>query len=450
MPESLAIDDRPPRQSSFRAGLLISAFPAIVLAMVATIGVLLVLDKVGQDGLDEHDRFYAVGAGVLAGLVFVVANAALFRNHTSPDQMNPRQYGELRERWTTLNAQLGLVCPPTTNGETQTAACLSALAHRNYIAEELAIVKDAKKSTGPRWALGSGFIDLWVRLHDAEASLLVLQAREQVVANGLFDEQRLMDSEVPHGTLLLAQLRGAVTLLGGKEFLVSATAAEGTGATSTTAPPTTPAPPGSPPAPTEIDARLVLSNIRRTINGFRDESRAGLLETRNYLTWTGMITCLATYSLLILAILMDASRSTIVAAAAFFLVGGLVGLFSQLRSTSSESVRSGEDDFGLAQARLLYVPVLSGLAGIGGVLVMTMLYPALGVTLDVTAEPTTTTVPHLADIFNLSKNAFGLLIAAVFGLTPDLLINRLQGQADQYKAELAQTGVEMRTPPLPK
>ncbi len=59
------------------------------------------------------------------------------------------------------------------------------------------------------------------------------------------------------------------------------------------------------------------------------------------------------------------------------------------------------------------------------------------------------TIPPLADIFNLAKNGFGLLIAAVFGLTPDLLINRLQGQADQYKTDLAQTSVETRgaTPP---
>jgi hypothetical protein len=443
-PSPLAIDDRPPLQSSFRAGLLVAAFPGIVIALTATIGIYLVLVQSGTDEVSNQDRYTAVGIGILVGIVFVFANAYVFQHHTSPDHMNPRQYGELRERWTTLDAELGMVCPAPTGSETQKAACISALAHRNYIAEELAIPKDAKKSTGGRWALGSAFVDLWVRLHDAEASLFILQAREQVVANGLFDEHRLIGSDMKNHDLMLAQLRGAITVLGGKEYLVSATAAEDTGTPGTT--PQSNSPPVSP----ESGARMVLSNIRRTINSIRDESRAGLLQTRNYLIWTGMVTLFVTYALLALAILMGASESTIVAALTFFLVGGLVGLFSQLRSTSSETVRSGEDDFGLALARLIYVPVLSGLAGIGGVLVMTMLYPSLGVPLDVSTSAAGVSTPQLAEIFDLSRNGFGLLVAAVFGLTPDLLINRLQGQADQYKSKLAETGVETRGPTPPK
>ncbi len=44
--------------------------------------------------------------------------------------------------------------------------------------------------------------------------------------------------------------------------------------------------------------------------------------------------------------------------------------------------------------------------------------------------------PALTDIFDLEKNLVGVLVAAVFGLTPGLLFNRLQQQAEKCKSEI--------------
>lgn len=422
----------------FRATLLSSAFLDIAVAAIVTVVLFVLPDWVYGKTLDNR---LAVGVGVATGVLVGLLHALLMRGHTAPDHVNPRQYGELCERWSGLDARLRLLCPaPDGASESRQVACAEATAHRDYIAGELAIQQagngSVPKSTGGRWVLGTGFLDLWGRLHDAETALFALQGREQVVANALFDELRLMDSGMKHEAALLARLRGATTVLGGKEYLASATAGEDNGFAESTA-----AADGAP----EIEARLVLGDVRRAVNQVRDDSRAGLLRTRTQLMWTGLITALATYTLLGLAILIDSPPETIAAAAMFFLVGGVVGLFSQLRGSSSGADTSGEDDFGLARARLTYVPILSGLAGIGGVLVMTLLYPALNVPLDV--SHTLDKLPALETVFNLDKNPFGLVLAAVFGLTPDLLINRLQGEADKYKADLESTSVQTRSDP---
>jgi putative Ig domain-containing protein len=45
-------------------------------------------------------------------------------------------------------------------------------------------------------------------------------------------------------------------------------------------------------------------------------------------------------------------------------------------------------------------------------------------------------VPPLEEVFDLGKNLLGLLVAAIFGLAPGLLFDRLQQQVDTYRADL--------------
>jgi hypothetical protein len=52
------------------------------------------------------------------------------------------------------------------------------------------------------------------------------------------------------------------------------------------------------------------------------------------------------------------------------------------------------------------------------------------------AKPPSDQIPSLVKIFDLDENLIGLLVAAVFGLTPGLLFERLQQQADKFKADL--------------
>jgi hypothetical protein len=56
-----------------------------------------------------------------------------------------------------------------------------------------------------------------------------------------------------------------------------------------------------------------------------------------------------------------------------------------------------------------------------------------------TPVPPPTQLARLEDIFNLGRNAFGLVVAAIFGLAPNLVISALQQRIDEYKADLKST-----------
>jgi hypothetical protein len=306
-------------------------------------------------------------------------------------------------------------------------------------------------------------------------------------------------------------------------------------ASSTSPPQPAPATSGGCGADPKTLARAVLRTVRRAINEFRDDRWSGMVVARNRLFGTMIFTGLTAYALLAIAIISGAPKTAIAAASAFYLVGATIGLLSRLRSESQSD--SGVEDYGLSTARLITLPLFSGLAAIGGVVLMAMLpgtsavlapvapltittastlttgvvgtaysqtlqatggtppyswsaaavpegfklsatgeltaQPTAPVTTNFTAQvsdstgltakklfiltvdnasaessgrgsppaktlasPSVTRIPPLEDIFDLRKNVIGLLLAAVFGLTPGLLFDRLQQQADRYKADL--------------
>jgi uncharacterized membrane protein len=130
-----------------------------------------------------------------------------------------------------------------------------------------------------------------------------------------------------------------------------------------------------------------------------------------------LLTGIALYLLLELAILAGADVQMIIAATVFYLVGAIVGLYSRLyeQARSETSV----DDFNLASARLLAAQLYSGIAAIGGVVIVQRAILAS------------------STVFNL--NLSNILIAAAFGLTPSLFTNAIQKEAEQYKTDLKST-----------
>jgi hypothetical protein len=197
-----------------------------------------------------------------------------------------------------------------------------------------------------------------------------------------------------------------------------------------------------PPQITAQQARSILRAVRCSINTFRDSRWAGLVRARNRLMKTGLITVSIAYVLLCVPVIIGAPPETIVAAGVFYLVGALVGLFSRLRTEAMAD--NAIEDYGLTTTRLLYTPLFCGLAAVGGVLVINLL-PLLLNRLAPVAEGSPAAANAAADtfrtipldaIFSLRQNVIGLVIAAVFGLTPGLLVDRLMRVADQYKADL--------------
>jgi hypothetical protein len=435
---------------AFRTSLLGSALIALSVGAMVMIAFSRLRDEAP---LVDHPwaNEFAVVAGLLATGITVWLYSRLSRGSAAPDRVNPWQFGELCARRDYLEASYAAYCTDLNERGSNAAvkesraacearaACNEAAVHIHRIGEELGLITlqrsssasqpNAGYSTGhgkespDKWILGTGFVELWQRLHAADAALYGQRPLPLQLSYASHDSMRLSGCAMANGGALKERLDLAITTLD-KIYRRGVTEADGV----------------------EIDlATQTLIGIRKKVDSDRDQSRAGLARTRVHLIWAGLMTAAVTYTLLALAILDDVPSYQIVAGAAFFLVGAVAGLIWQLRHSGS-TVRSGEDDFGLDAARLVYGPVLSGLAGVGGVLVVAMLYPALNVVPDTSgAGDVRRAIPAIGNIFNLNANRFGLLVAAVFGLTPDLLINRLQGQADRFRTQLEASSIHTRS-----
>jgi len=210
---------------------------------------------------------------------------------------------------------------------------------------------------------------------------------------------------------------------------------------------------------TESEARAEVAELAATISDFRDEQRWGLVRVGSAFVDATMLTSLFTFLVLVLALTRAAPPEAIVAGAAFYLAGSLAGLFKRVHAEAQGD--AGAEDYNFTGARLWRTPVLSGLAALGGVMLIAM-SPALipPTTQGATAAPTqvgqtlaaqqltpvpsaparsSTAIPSLDEIFDLVHNPQFLVLAAVFGLTPGLLLGRLQQLGDQYKANLSST-----------
>ena len=174
----------------------------------------------------------------------------------------------------------------------------------------------------------------------------------------------------------------------------------------------------------ENEARSALREIRRTLNEYRDNLWEGLIRSRNRLMMIITITGFITYILLCIPIVRNIDASYVVAATIFFLVGAIVGLFNRLYLETK--VDNAVNDFGLSMARVIATPLLSGLSAVSSVLIITMIAGATQNNL------------KLPDDFTsiYSINPWHILMAAIFGLAPGLLIGMLQQKAESYKSDI--------------
>jgi len=404
---------------------------------------------------------------VLLGLLVACLHRCLF---TAPEQAHPRSFAEIRQRVDSLGAQLRVLGSDLTHQTpaSQRLAFGEAVAHYRRLEADLA-------HSGPQWIVGTGYVDAMTRLHRAEESLIAVQPAADVLAGALFDELRIAGSTMADREHLLGKLRTAVQAL-----RPSATAylneppcdrARQAGPARPSRASAAGQPAGAPaeaqPEPTssthapwaEAEARIVLREVRRALNDFRDESRARLIRSRSRLLGTMTLTGAITYVLLAFAVNLEDAHavtlnSPIVAAAAIYLVGAVVGLFNRLNLESGDDA-AGED-YGLSKTRLLLTPMLSGLAAVGGVLITGMLSGIV----DVNAITPTPAIAadlgskafeigpdgqigrigiSLHDIFNLRDYPFSLVLAAMFGLTPKMLLKRLHQATEQSKLDLKST-----------
>jgi hypothetical protein len=336
--------------------------------------------------------------GTAAGVVAWLALAVPMRRLASPQYANSGVYRELTARHDQLAAVAATV-DPTQDPEAH------ALLQTSLATAAASLGEDGSDGGGTAWAGGAAYVLVFTLIHRAEQALTKLLPDEAVVQQALYERSALLGSSVATAQEHIDRLERAIRALGGNDYLPQPKTGAG--------------------AKGAALARGIVQDAQETIDDFRDSRRRGLVRARNRLFATVVFTGLVAYAGLGLALLAGAGKTQVVAGGTFYLIGASVGLFRQLRRAAEED-NVTEEDFGLSMVRLVYTPLASGLAAIGGVVLTAYL----------TAMNNSQDVPSLATVFDISASPLGLLSAAVFGFTPSLIASTLQSRADRWKDEL--------------
>lgn len=322
---------------------------------------------------------------------------------------------EIIERQRKLAADIESANADSLKGSCQEAAYKEAKEYNSLLEKQM------KKSLS--WNFASRYLKLLRILHRAEQTTLALLPLEAVLVEARLDQARLQGSTIPKSAGLLAWLGQAIAYLEEHVAKSPPSAAPAKGAT----PESPPNPSGgkdaaqSPcgPVKTEQQARAVVRAVRYVIDEDRDDTRDNLVRARDQLNGTIMLTALATYFLLGLVTVTGVEPHFLLGATVYYLVGALSGLINLLNLQAR--AESAGKDYGLSIVHLALTPLLSGLAAVGGVLI----------------TATTVSNKSLGAVFDLTKlDVASLIVAAVFGLTPGLLIGRLQQQTEPYQRGL--------------
>lgn len=312
-----------------------------------------------------------------------------------------------------------------------------------------------RTASGLSWMLETGYITSWETLNRVKEAFMEIHPDAVVIGEAFTDWLCIKGSKIPNSECLLRDSAQAVCTLAPsatvffKESLFPVSSSlEISPAGASTVPATTgssaasvaqegsplPSPVDDPPVPfptgdlstqqqAREQAKSILRQIRNTLNRYVYNRWEGLIHTRNLLLGTIAIAGAVIYLLVTLAVVTKVSIPSLVAGMVFYTIGAVSGLFGWLYRGSR--IDTTVDDYGLVPARLVATPLLSGLAGIGGVIITAVLYGAI---------TRTDLGKSLESIFSLHPEL--IIAAALFGLFPSLIIGTLLKQSRLYVEDL--------------
>lgn len=361
---------------------------APIVPIVATlVAVVVYLDEPQWAQVAMWPRHPLVASAIDLALTWVVLTIPyLLLGLDRPEHVNGTSYELLRMRSQTLGA---LTCPTVTpeQGTAQSDA-------RAEFASQVSSVRDGLKTTGPAWITGHAYLDLWRRVHRAEGAWYIIAPLVTVVAEAEDARASLKGSKIDAASELDAELKAAIAVLkDGKD------------------------------ANQELMARATVRRVWTTIHRYRDDRWDNLLKSRNRLLILQLLCASLVYALVWVVFEMPVDRTIMLAATGTYILGAVIGVFGRLYNQSR--VASSVDDYGLSLARHLAAPQLSGIAAIAGLITYTAL--------------TSTGTINVVTAFDVVANAGNLVTAAVFALTPGLLLERLTARGDAIKDELNST-----------
>ncbi len=433
-------------------------------------------------GLQSNSPWYVPVYGSLLAAILWLVVALPFCFMCTAQGANSRNYNLLRSRLHQLKASLGL--KDYADGSYEEINTIETIMNhagfnehnkhqRDVLKEAYACCIDIsrklyKSPAGLPWIIGTGYNSAWALLHHAEEVMIEVQDVENLVRGAKHDFLAIEGSKMNGQDELLGDLVQAISMLKSEALVYfkehqpsksgvalsqltqliqqsnrSPLAAQ-TSDKSDAADPAaqasgkngaadqTPQAPGKDSIESTIQARgeAVARVMLREVN----QRWEGIVRQRSRLMMSIVVTGIITHALLCVITLTNPPpvlRLNLLAAALFYMIGAAAGVFVRFYSESQGG--SSVDDFGLSTTRLMAIPLLSGLAGVGGVFVLGGLAILGGPALfNVnTAQSITFGLSRL-----FSPDPQFLLAAAIFGVTPNLLIKGLQQKAQEYESEL--------------
>jgi hypothetical protein len=352
-----------------------------------------------------QERLLTSGMALVVALVLGLVAAATTASRDTPARAHSRTYGFLRERIAALEA----ICKRLQEGCRTIDNCFALHVAQERVAhvrDRLGPDESGRASPAPSyesWSTGAAYQDLWSAIHRAEEALVAYDSLEELRAGVAAAKQKanesaaLAKSLVPEFKRVDRLLTRAEKLLAKKQ-------------------------------PSELrPARDSLQGLRLKINSYRDAKWDGIVNARATMISGARLTAWTAYALMLLALALQAPRDAVAAGGVFFVVGALAGLVAQVRADARRD--QSVEDYGLGSARLYQTVLLSGLAGIAGVVLMPIAIAATGTLTDLPPV-------SLTDSFTIEAHPATLLLAAAFGLSPQRLLAKLAAFGEQYKSDI--------------
>jgi hypothetical protein len=381
----------------------LATFPALV---ASTALAAYLLGSLGDKPLAGSDSLML---GLRAGILLALILGGLSLIFLTPEKANPYEYRALTNRCCALAIEL------------------QRFAGDPKAQEAIACAPDPATmfaDRGLRWVAGHGYLSLWTQVHQAEEALFMVEPVEWLIAEANRDLLRLTGSKMPQASDFLTDIAAAVKALSpraAQPYLSSSLASD---------------PLAGDPAKWEQLARLKLRDVRTGLNAYRQSLWDGLVRARNQFVRTLILTTVVTAIVIAVVVGRGTSPRMVLVATILYLIGVLLGLFARLQGLISST--SVEEDFGLDTAHLLAAPILSGVAAVVGVLLVALLKLKIG---DINIGPPTVAANEslIRATLNLGTYPGALIVAGLFGITPELLIRYLKTQAESLSKGLSAT-----------
>jgi hypothetical protein len=392
---SLTSDDYKPTGNRYFGALVLLAAIIPLPFLVGLITIIVYLSSSFFQG--PGASIMMIILGLIITLVLWLLLAISCRSFATAKGGRPSDFASLQRTAGVLKEQLGIVKSDRATQDAEYKATIADIEsnRKNY--------DDMLDCNGLPWVSYTGYVSMWDRLNKVDEAMVSVLPCQTVIESANYDKLSL--TGVSENKDLLDPLQNAIAtlnnILNSEDYSIS-TSLKQSAANN-----------GQVSQQSEREARDGIRMVKSALHKFTNERWDGLVRARNQLMGTAFLTAFFTYILVIIAILANVPKMNTINAMVFYFLGAIVGLFGRL--FDERNADKVIDDYGLSMMRIIVTPLISGLAVLIGILIVT----------------TSSTINTIYTI-----TAQNLVYAAVLGFAPNILINNLQSKSEAIKGQI--------------